>query len=105
MESRVVESRVVEILSLVWVFTILAILVVAVRLVSRLKIKPAAGWDDVAISATLVRLCAGPHETLVPTTMARLFHIAEDSIGFRRGLHHTHNICCVARGGEAYYRA
>ena len=40
--------------TLVWVFTVLASTFVLLRLVSRLKIKPNAGWDDLAIVVALV---------------------------------------------------
>ena len=40
--------------TLTWAFTSIAIVFVAMRLVSRLKIKPNAGWDDLAIVIALV---------------------------------------------------
>lgn len=46
--------------TLVWVFTALATIFVTFRLISRIKIKPNAGWDDLAITVALVspvRLC------------------------------------------------
>ena len=45
-----------ETLILIWVFTIPTILIFLARLISRLVLKPAAGWDDVAISFALVSL-------------------------------------------------
>ena len=40
--------------ALVWTFTALSIIAVLLRFLSRFKIRPDAGWDDLAVATALV---------------------------------------------------